>query len=109
MVVLGIEGGGTRTTATLVDAADQVLASVTAGPGNLRLLADDQLTALLDSIRDQLPAKPDRIGVGMAGVCTAADRDRLRRLHGPARLGQSRSSRRGLRRHSRCHRHAVSR
>jgi N-acetylmuramic acid 6-phosphate etherase len=79
MFVLGIEGGGTRTTATLVDAADQVLASVTAGPGNLRLLADDQLTALLDSIRDQLPAKPDRIGVGMAGVRTAADRERLSR------------------------------
>ena len=32
MIILGIEGGGTRTTATLVDAADQVLASVTAGP-----------------------------------------------------------------------------
>ena len=34
---------------------------------------------LLDSIRDQLPAKPHRIGVGMAGVRTAADRDRLSR------------------------------
>ena len=79
MVVLGIEGGGTRTTATLVGAADEVLASVTAGPGNLRLLEDDQLTALLESIRDQLPAKPDRIGVGLAGVRTAADRDRLSR------------------------------
>ena len=79
MVVLGIEGGGTRTTATLVGAADQVLASVTAGPGNLRLLEDDQLNALLDSIRDQLPARPDRIGVGLAGVRTAADRDRLSR------------------------------
>ncbi len=86
MLVLGIEGGGTRTTATLVDAADQVLTSVTAGPGNLRLLADDQLTALLDSIRDQLPAKPDRIGVGMAGVRTAADRDRLVDLVPPAVL-----------------------
>ncbi len=79
MVVLGIEGGGTRTTATLAGAADQVLASVTAGPGNLRLLEDDQLNALLDSIRDQLPARPDRIGVGLAGVRTAADRDRLSR------------------------------
>ena len=79
MIVLGIEGGGTRTTATLVDAADQVLASVTAGPGNLRLLADEPLTALLDSIRDQLPARPDRIGIGMAGVRTAADRERLSR------------------------------
>jgi N-acetylmuramic acid 6-phosphate etherase len=79
MIVLGIEGGGTRTTATLVDAADQVLASVTAGPGNIRLLDDEQLAALLDSIRDQLLTKPDRIGIGMAGVRTTADRDRLSR------------------------------
>jgi len=79
MITLGIEGGGTRTTATLVDAADQVLASLSAGPGNLRLLDDEQLAALLDSLRDQLPTKPDRIGVGMAGVRTAADRERLTR------------------------------
>ena len=79
MITLGIEGGGTRTTATLVDAADQVLASLSAGPGNLRLLDDEQLAALLASLRDQLPTKPDRIGVGMAGVRTAADRERLTR------------------------------
>jgi N-acetylmuramic acid 6-phosphate etherase len=79
MLVLGIEGGGTRTTASLVDGADQVLASLSAGPGNLRLLDDDQLATLLDSLRDQLPAKPDRIGIGMAGVRTAADRARLTR------------------------------
>ena len=79
MITLGIEGGGTRTTALLVDGDDQVLASLSAGPGNLRLLDDEQLAALLDSIRDQLPTKPDRIGVGMAGVRTAADRERLTR------------------------------
>ncbi|MGI9109561.1 MAG: N-acetylmuramic acid 6-phosphate etherase [Opitutales bacterium] len=77
MKVLGIEGGGTRTTALLADGADQVLASLSAGPGNLRLLDDEQLTTLLASLRDQLPAKPDRIGIGMAGVRTAADRARL--------------------------------
>jgi len=79
MITLGIEGGGTRTTALLADDADQALATLSAGPGNLRLLDDEQLAALLDSIRDQLPTKPDRIGVGMAGVRTAADRERLTR------------------------------
>jgi N-acetylmuramic acid 6-phosphate etherase len=79
MIVLGIEGGGTRTTATLVDAADQVLASLSAGPGNLQLLSAEELAALLASIRDQLPARPDRIGIGLAGVRTAGDRERLRR------------------------------
>ena len=77
MRTLGIEGGGTRTTALFVDDADQVLASLSAGPGNLRLLDDEQLTTLLASLRDQLPTKPDRIGIGMAGVRTAADRARL--------------------------------
>jgi N-acetylmuramic acid 6-phosphate etherase len=82
MIILGIEGGGTRTTALLTDGTDQVLAAISAGPGNLRLLDDEQLAALLDSIRDQLPTKPDRIGVGMAGVRTAADRARLTRAVG---------------------------
>ncbi len=79
MITLGIEGGGTRTTALLVDGADNVLATLAAGPGNLRLLDDEQLSGLLRSFRDQLPAQPDRIGVGLAGVRTAADRERLSR------------------------------
>ena len=79
MITLGIEGGGTRTTALLVDGTDNVLATLAAGPGNLRLLDDEQLSGLLSSIRDQLPTKPDRIGIGMAGVRTAADRERLQR------------------------------
>jgi len=77
--VLGIEGGGTRTTALLVDDADNVLASFAVGPGNLQLLSAEELAALLASIRDQLPARPDRIGIGLAGVRTAGDRERLRR------------------------------
>ena len=79
MRVLGIEGGGTRTTALLVDDADNVLASFAVGPGNLQLLSAEELAALLASIRDQLPARPDRIGIGLAGVRTAGDRERLRR------------------------------
>ena len=79
MRVLGIEGGGTRTTALLVEGNDSVLASFAVGPGNLQLLSAEELAALLTSIRDQLPARPDRIGIGLAGVRTAGDRERLRR------------------------------
>ena len=79
MRVLGIEGGGTRTTALLVEGNDTVLASFAVGPGNLQLLSAEELAALLTSIRDQLPARPDRIGIGLAGVRTAGDRERLRR------------------------------
>jgi N-acetylmuramic acid 6-phosphate etherase len=79
MRLLGIEGGGTRTSALLVEGADTVLASFAVGPGNLKLLNGEELATLLASIRDQLPSTPDRIGIGMAGVRSASDRDRLSR------------------------------
>ena len=47
MRVLGIEGGGTRTTALLVEGNDTVLASFAVGPGNLQLLSAEELAALL--------------------------------------------------------------
>ncbi len=80
MIILGIEGGGTRTSALLVDSAsDAVLKTISAGPGNLRLLSGEALTALLAQIREQIPVAPDRIGIGFAGVRSGADRDRLTR------------------------------
>lgn len=79
MRLLGIEGGGTRTSALFVEGTDTVLASFAVGPGNLQLLNGEELSALLASIRAQLPVQPDRIGIGMAGVRSAADRERLRR------------------------------
>lgn len=79
MRLLGIEGGGTRTSALLVEGTNSVLASFAVGPGNLQLLNAEELAALLASIRDQLPAQPDRIGIGLAGVRSAGDRERLRR------------------------------
>ena len=78
MRLLGIEGGGTRTSALLVEGADTVLASFAVGSGNLQLLNGEELAALLASIRDQLPDRPDRIGVGLAGGRSAGDRERLR-------------------------------
>lgn len=79
MRLLGIEGGGTRTSALLVEGTDTVLASFAVGPGNLKLLNGEELGALLTSIRNQLPTQPDRIGIGMAGVRSASDRERLSR------------------------------
>ena len=80
MIILGIEGGGTRTSALLVNSADNaVLKTISAGPGNLRLLSGEALASLLGEIRSQLPAAPDRIGIGLAGVRTEGDRERLAR------------------------------
>ena len=49
MRILGIEGGGTRTSALLVDGRDAELASFAVGPGNLRLLSAEELAALIRS------------------------------------------------------------
>lgn len=77
MILLGIEGGGTRTTVLLVDdASDAVLAEFTAGPGNIHLLPGEALDHHLREIRERLPVAPDRIGIGLAGV--RAEGDRLR-------------------------------
>lgn len=78
MNLLGIEGGGTRTTTLLVeDATDAALAEFTTGPGNLHLLPGEALDAHLGEIRERLPRQPDRIGIGFAGVRSEGDRARL--------------------------------
>ena len=78
MIILGIEGGGTRTSALLVDGGtDAVLANLTLGPGNLHLLTGEALAERLGEIRSRLPQEPDRIGIGFAGVRSVGDRERL--------------------------------
>jgi len=78
MIILGIEGGGTKTSVVLLDCVSEtVLANFTTGPGNLHFLDRDALAAHLEEIRRQLPLTPDRIGIGFAGVRSEGDRERL--------------------------------
>lgn len=79
MILLGIEGGGTRTAVLLVDggAENAVLADFAAGPGNIHLLPGEALDAHFRDIRERLPASPERIGIGMAGVRSEGDRARV--------------------------------
>ena len=74
---LGIEGGGTRTTALLANAHGRELARAEAGPGNLKLLSDAALLKLFRSIASRFP-RPAALGIGMAGARTPAD---LARIH----------------------------
>ncbi len=76
---LGIEGGGTHTTALLADASGRALFQGAFGPGNIRLLKDDGLRSLFRAIARKLPAKvvPASIALGMAGARTPADRKRI--------------------------------
>ena len=74
---LGIEGGGTRTTAMLVDAANREIQCATFGPGNIRLLNDEALAKLMCDIGENNPM-PDSIGVGLAGIRNNLDRRRVK-------------------------------
>ena len=77
-VVLGIEAGATRTVAIAVSAHRSRPVRLEAGPANLWLLDDAQLTRLLESIARAMP-RPHSLAIGMAGARTPADHARIRR------------------------------
>ena len=74
--ILGIEGGGTRTTALLADARGREIQRATFGPGNVRLLDDRALGRLLRQVAKQFES-PDAIGLGLAGARHTKDRARV--------------------------------
>jgi len=74
---LGIEGGGTRTTALLADSQGREIRRGTFGPGNVRLLDDLGLAGLMRGIAKGFP-KPDAIGLGMAGARSERIQHRVR-------------------------------
>ena len=75
--MLGIEGGGTRTTALLADARGREIHRATFGPGNLRLLDNRGLVRLLRGIAKAFD-RPDAIGLGLAGARSERDHARVR-------------------------------
>jgi len=77
---LGIEGGGTRTSVRLENAAGTALADFTTGPAVMTLMSDRELQWHLREIAERLPLPPHSIGIGLAGVRTESDADRLRRV-----------------------------
>lgn len=77
--ILGVEGGGSKTTWVLISQEGDATSVVDQGilpSANLILISDEHLLELLA----QLPAKIDRAGVFLAGCKTEADRNRLRTL-----------------------------
>jgi N-acetylmuramic acid 6-phosphate etherase len=74
---LGLEAGGTRTTAAWQDDAPTCQAqTATFSPANLQLLSENELTELLTTIARAFPL-PRAVAIGMAGTRTPSDRDRL--------------------------------
>ncbi len=76
-VYLGLECGGTRTVAVLADAQGRCLHRLEKAPANLRLISAVEMEAQFRDIGFELPT-PAAIGIGMAGVISDTDRDRVR-------------------------------
>jgi N-acetylmuramic acid 6-phosphate etherase len=82
---LGIEGGGTRTTALLAPGGGQPCLRAEFGPANLRLLDDEALAQhfiAISALSQKAQAPLAGIGIGMAGARTDADRQRIRAAAG---------------------------
>jgi N-acetylmuramic acid 6-phosphate etherase len=75
---LGIEAGGTRTVALLVDEQGIQRGRLEAGPANLRLMDQSALLRHFRELARALP-RPDALAIGMAGARTESDRARIRR------------------------------
>src|SRR6266567_1407239 len=77
--ILGVEGGGTKTSWVLVERAGNELSVLDQGklpPANFRLATPDQLRVIFS----ELPKQVNRAGVFLAGCGTEEDRQSLTRL-----------------------------
>src|SRR2546423_11995509 len=77
--ILGVEGGGTKTSWVLVESESGSFAIVDQGklpPSNFRLVSTERLRAIFQ----QMPGETDRVGLFLAGCGTEADRSALRKL-----------------------------
>lgn len=78
---LGVEGGGTKTTAVALDENLALVEKAGFGPGNLRLLSDKALSDLFRQIASAF-SKPASIGICLAGLRTEQDAGRVRKIAG---------------------------
>src|SRR5260221_6877678 len=96
--ILGIEGGGTRTTWALLTPEGRVLARGEAGPGNTPLLGDAALEQLFKTIRRGAGKRVKAIG-GALGRCQPCDEQARRAKNvrpglSPGRTGPGRGDNR---------------
>lgn len=84
-LLLGIEGGATRTGIIVADTAGRELHTLEAGAANLRLMTDRELSDHFRNISAQVAALGGNVvalGIGLAGARTEAHRQRILRLAG---------------------------
>jgi N-acetylmuramic acid 6-phosphate etherase len=75
--ILGIEGGGTKTTWALLTPDGKLLKQGAAGPGNTLLLTDAALETLFRGIRRDAGAEVSTIGGAFAGCSLAQEKARV--------------------------------
>jgi len=85
MYYLGVDAGGTKTTAVLADVNGEVVRMQQAGPGNVAVLREEHTETLIkELVSELLQGEPvDRltgITLGFAGVKEQAERDILKRI-----------------------------
>ncbi|MFL6589265.1 MAG: N-acetylmuramic acid 6-phosphate etherase [Chthoniobacterales bacterium] len=79
--ILGVEGGGTKTSWVLVEPSGDSFSIVDQGklpPSNLRLTSREKLLGIFR----QMPQEPEKVGMFLAGCATEEDRAALRQLCG---------------------------
>ena len=79
--ILGVEGGGTKTSWALVENDGDSFTVIEQGklpPSNLRLTSAERLSAIFR----QMPSAAERVGMFLAGCATEEDRNSLRKLCG---------------------------
>jgi N-acetylmuramic acid 6-phosphate etherase len=77
--ILGVEGGGTKTSWVLVESTGGSFAVIEQGklpPSNFRLISPERLREIFQ----QMPREADRVGIFLAGCATDEDRSGLRKL-----------------------------
>lgn len=82
MRVLGIEGGGTKTSAALLDGSGRVLARARAGVSNSKLLTESELAAVFRTIQKQIGKFPDVVSICLAGAIASSDHKKIRTVAG---------------------------
>lgn len=78
--ILGIEGGGTKTTWALLTPDGKILTQGEAGPGNTLLLGDVALEKLFREIRRGAGSRVEAIGAAFAGCQRPVERVRVEKI-----------------------------
>lgn len=78
--ILGVDGGGTKTTATLYDSKMEVLGHFLGGPMNLQVVSGDKVKKIFEDILTHfnLKSRDIKIGVGAAGAGRPEDIEKLK-------------------------------